>query len=91
MNERTGKSLMLASYGLSLTDHYWLQPIDKELRWKDLNFYTNDFSNELGELLTETGEMDINRHISKFSPASSVNGEMKKKWVVKNGTRYVRI
>lgn len=89
MNERTSKSLMLASYGLSLTDHYWLQPIDKELRWKDLNFYTNDFSNELGELLTETGEMDINRHISKFSPASSVNGEMKKKWVVKNGTRYL--
>lgn len=27
--------------------------------------------------------------ISKFSPSSSVNGEMKKKWMIKDDTRYL--
>ena len=28
-------------------------------------------------------------HISRFSPASSVNGEMKKKWIIRDHTRYL--
>ena len=46
----TSQALLLRSYGLSLTDHYWVQPIDRELYWKDLNFFENDFSEELGNL-----------------------------------------
>lgn len=30
LNENSNLSLMLNSYGLSLTDHYWLQPLGKE-------------------------------------------------------------
>lgn len=89
LGEETGQSLMLAAYGLSLTDHYWMQPISRELYWKDINFFENDFSDELGNLLTDTGKIDIDGHISCFSPASSVNGEMKKKWVIRNQTRYL--
>lgn len=37
LNKETPQSLMLAAYGLSLTDHYWMQPIFKELYWKDIN------------------------------------------------------
>ena len=37
----TSQALLLRSYGLSLTDHYWVQPIDRELYWKDLNFFEN--------------------------------------------------
>jgi len=89
LKEASGLSLMLCAYGLSLTDHYWMQPIGQELYWKDLNFYENDFSDELGDLLTETGRIDIDSNISKFSPSSSVNGEMKKKWVIIGDTRYL--
>ena len=78
LNEETSQSLMLAAYGLSLTDHYWMQPVSRELYWKDINFFENDFSDELGDLLTDTGRIDVEGHISRFSPASSVNGEMKK-------------
>ena len=78
LGEETNLSLMLSAYGLSLTDHYWMQPIGEELYWKDINFYENDFSDELGDLLTDTGRIDMESNISKFSPASSVNGEMKK-------------
>lgn len=89
LDEKTNLTLMLSAYGLSLTDHYWMQPVGKELYWKDLNFYENDFSDDLGELLTDSGRIDLESNISKFSPASSVNGEMKKKWVLRDGNRYM--
>jgi len=89
LQEESNLSLMLSAYGLSLTDHYWMQPIGKELYWKDLNFYENDFSDELGSLLTDSNKVDLDTNISKFSPSSSVNGEMKKKWIIKDGTRYL--
>lgn len=89
LQEETNLSLMLSAYGLSLTDHYWMQPIGKELYWRDLNFYENDFSDELGSLLTDSQKVDVDRNISKFSPSSSVNGEMKKKWIIKDGIRYL--
>lgn len=89
LHEETNLSLMLSGYGLSLTDHYWMQPIGKELYWKDLNFYDNDFSDELGSLLTDSEKIDLDSHISRFSPSSSVNGEMKKKWVIRDKVRYL--
>lgn len=78
LEEETNTSLMLSAYGLSLTDHFWMQPIGMELYWKDLNFDENTFSDELGILLTDSERLDFDKNISKFSPASSVNGEMKK-------------
>lgn len=89
LNKKTPQSLMLSAYGLSLTDYYWMQPIFKELYWRDINFFVNDFSDELGHLLTDTGRIDMEGHISLFSPASSVNGEMKKKWIIRDGKRYL--
>ena len=47
LREETSQSLMLAAYGLSLADHYWMQPVSKELYWRDINFFENDFSDEL--------------------------------------------
>lgn len=89
LGEETNLSLMLSGYGLSLTDHYWMQPIGKELYWKDLNFYDNDFSDELGSLLTDSEKIDLDSNISRFSPSSSVNGEMKKKWIIRDNIRYL--
>lgn len=89
IHEPSSLTLMLSGYGLSLNDHYWMQPLGKELYWKNLNFFTNPFSDELGLLLTDSDKLDINAHISKFSPSSSVTGEMKKKWVIQNGIRYL--
>ena len=37
------------SLGLSLSDQYWLKPVGSELTWQEVNFFTNDFSKELGE------------------------------------------
>lgn len=90
LSEATSQSLMLSSYGLSLTDHYWIQPVGQELYWKDLNFYENDFEDELGDILTDSErERSVLDGISKLSPSVSVNGDMKKKWIIRGGRRYL--
>ena len=90
LSEETSQSLMLSSYGLSLTDHYWIQPVGQELYWKDLNFYENDFTDKLGDILTDSErDQSVSDGISKLSPSVSVNGDMKKKWIIRNGRRYL--
>lgn len=90
LSEATSQSLMLSSYGLSLTDHYWIQPVGQELYWKDLNFYENDFTDELGDILTDSErDRSVPDGISKMSPSVSVNGDMKKKWIIRDGGRYL--
>ena len=90
LSEETSQSLMLSSYGLSLTDHYWIQPVGQELYWKDLNFYENDFTDELGDILTDSErDRSVPDGISKLSPSVSVNGDMKKKWIIRDGGRYL--
>ena len=37
------------SLGLSLSDQYWLKPEGSELNWEAVNFFSNEFSKELGE------------------------------------------
>lgn len=90
LSEETSQSLMLSSYGLSLTDHYWIQPVGQELYWKDLNFYENNFEDELGDILTDSErDRSDSDGISKLSPSVSVNGDMKKKWIIRKGGRYL--
>ena len=90
LSEATSQSLMLSSYGLSLTDHYWIQPVGQELYWKDLNFYENNFEDELGDILTDSErDRSVPDGISKLSPSVSVNGDMKKKWIIRDGGRYL--
>ena len=33
--------LLTKSYGLSLSDQYWIRPEDVRLRWEDVNFFDN--------------------------------------------------
>ncbi len=90
LSEETSQSLMLSSYGLSLTDHYWIQPVGQELYWKNLNFYENDFTDKLGDILTDSErDRSASDGISKLSPSVSVNGDMKKKWIIREGGRYL--
>ena len=73
--------------GLSLSDRYWVRPCGSGLTWGEVNFFDNDFSQDLGYLTLEgdspTGPIDLR------SPSSSVIGDLKKKWVIENGKRYL--
>lgn len=75
------------SLGLSLSDQYWLKPVGSELTWQNINFFTNDFSKELGEAFFQ--KESSRPAINPFTPDASSNGWLKKKWVKINGVTYL--
>ena len=43
MGISTPQEYLVKNLGLSLTDHYWIKPLDMEFGWADINLFTNDF------------------------------------------------
>ena len=82
--------LLIKNLGLSLTDHYWIKPVDSDYTWEDINLFTNDFSDYIGNFLFSNNADDLYNIADKtvFIPSSSLQGELRKKWVIDdNGTR----
>ena len=72
------------SLGLSLSDQYWIRS-SEDIKWKDVNFFQNDFSEDIGDLLI-TGDWNGG---SLISPDNSSNGAVKKRWKIIGGERYL--
>ena len=76
--------------GLSLTDHYWIKPLDADFGWQEINLFTNDFRDAVGDMQL-SGTMDEAPELptNAFSPSSSVQGELRKKWIISDGKRFL--
>lgn len=84
----TTTELLKKSYGLSLSDHYWVCPENENLKWRDVNYYENDFSRDVGRILFDGGSGDSG--INFFSPDNSSDGNLMKKWAIEaDGTRVL--
>ena len=85
----TPQQLLDKSFGLSLSDQYWISPQNTDLRWEDVNFFHNSFSDDMGDLLFE--KMDWEgldpKAISLISPDNTSDGVLKKRWKIINGKR----
>ena len=79
-------SLMIKSHALSLDDQYWIKKEDEDISYDDISFFSNDFNNDIGDILTgvkDTGPVDY------YSPDSTSNGNLKKRWKNINGVKYL--
>ncbi|MCR5348582.1 MAG: excisionase [Bacilli bacterium] len=86
LNLPTTTALLRKGYGLSLSDCYWAKPINSDLAWKDVNFFDNEFSEDLGELLfagAKKGTLNLS------SPDATSVGNLKKRWKITNGERVL--
>jgi hypothetical protein len=79
--------LMQKSYGLSLSDGYWICPENVGLKWSEINFFENNFSKDVGEILFGTHRDSEN--ISLYSPDNTADGTLRKRWVMADGKRYL--
>ena len=86
----TPQAYLVRNLGLSLTDHYWIKPVDTELSWSDVSLFSNDFRDPVGELCftQAVGDLPI-AHVSSYSPGSSLQGDLKKAWIISNGKRML--
>lgn len=83
-NIDTPVEFLYKNLGLSLQDHYWIKPIQSDLSWKNVNLFQNKFED------ITNGVNDYPRNNNFYTPASSLTGELKKKWIIgKDNCRYL--
>lgn len=69
------------NYGANLADHYWICSEGLPIKWKDINFYDNDFD--------ATDENSLWTSFGKYSPDNDTNGNLRKYWIIQNVVRYL--
>lgn len=86
LNGTSPMSLLEGAHGLSLTDQFWMRREDDERSWDEVNFFTNGFGPELGYLTLGSFSPSYREVSSETpSPNSSLGGNLKKAWEMKNG------
>ncbi len=48
---QTSQELLTKCMGLSLSDQYWVRPQNSDLQWENVNFFDNEFSEDVGNIL----------------------------------------
>lgn len=81
------QQLLMHCYGLSLSDQYWVKPDGTDLSWEKINFFDNPFSEDIGDILFELKPK--NEGLDFNSPDSTSDGNLKKRWKIINGKRYL--
>ncbi|MBQ3546618.1 MAG: HipA domain-containing protein [Lachnospiraceae bacterium] len=81
------KMLLIKCYGLSLSDQYWICPYGVDITWDKINFFDNPFSDDIGDVLFGTNKK--NNAFDFSSPDNTSDGNLKKRWKVIDGKRYL--
>ncbi|MCR5541397.1 MAG: excisionase [Ruminococcus sp.] len=77
--------LLTKCLGLSLSDHYWVRPADSDMTWESVNFFDNEFSDDIGDVLFGTAGKSIGFNYS--SPDNTSDGNLQKRWKIIDGNR----
>lgn len=78
----TPSEYLIKNLGLSLTDYYWIKPMDSDLTWETVSPFTNMFRNDIF-LPAQTLYDDS----ALYSPNSALQGNLEKAWTIINGER----
>ena len=76
--------LLDRTYGLSLSDQYWVRREDDPVEWKDINFFDNPFDEALGEILLTS--YSSSHDISLNAPDVSTGGDLPNRWTIDRAT-----
>jgi hypothetical protein len=83
----TPQELLKRSLGLSLSDHYWIKPINENMKWEDVNFFENDFSDDVGRYFVEGYRADKGVVLDFRNPDASSVGWLAKRWMKRDEKR----
>ena len=79
--------LIVKSFGLNLTDHFWIHEKEKNIKWEDINYFENKF-----DVVKVSGNADfsIDKNVKTPSPNFCVDGSIIKRWIInENGERVL--
>lgn len=80
---------IIKSYGLSLSDQYWIKPEFGKETWDDINFFHNEFKyqpfiNNNLERKYDYSDVDV-----LYTPTITTGGEVDKAWAIDNEKRVL--
>ena len=87
--------LIDSGLAVSLSDQYWLRPLEAQVSWADVNFFTNDFPDDLGEAFvprcpsSRERLQPIDREVAASSPDAALGGNLPKRWELRDGERLL--
>lgn len=90
LNVHAPSELLDKAFGLSLSDQYWLKPIDLDIFYDKINFFENDFEYApfMDASLSKNSDR-IQNESSLYSPNNTTDGMLKKAWIIEDGIRYL--
>ncbi len=84
--------LLNKAYGLSLSDQYWIKDEKKKLKWKDINFFMNDFEyKDYLDVSLNSNSRESSARISLHSPNNTTDGMVKKGWIIDKDNNRVLV
>ena len=84
------EELIDKSFGLSLSDQYWIKPYDSNIKYDDINFFDHDFdASDFLEATFTNRTFTVTNESSLKTPNNTTDGILKKTWIIENGTRYL--
>lgn len=90
LNIYTPAELLDKSFGLSLSDQYWIKPYDSNIKYDDINFFDHDFDySEFLEASLSLNCKNIKSEKSLKTPNNTTAGMLKKAWIIENDVRYL--
>ena len=81
------EAYLVKNLGLSLTDFYWIRPLESGLTWKMVSFYQNEFRGNL-EIAGKRASVS-NGSTLTYTPDSTLQGALEKSWILLDHERYL--
>ena len=75
------------AYCLSLSDQYWVKRTCEDISWESINFFDNDFSEDIGKILFNGDKATLKLNLN--TPDMTSNGNYEKRWKIIDGKRYL--
>ena len=90
LNVNAPSELLDKAFGLSLSDQYFLKPVDIDIEYDNINFFDNDFNYaEFMEASFFKNGKEIKYASSLKTPNNTTDGMLRKAWIIENDTRYL--
>ncbi len=80
---------LLDNLALSLSDCYWVKPVNVDLAWEYVNLYDNYFEPlKIGGIPVKH-VAPLKKEPVRYTPNASTGGELPKWWIIDNDTRFL--
>jgi hypothetical protein len=88
LNVSSVDELLNKAYGLSLSDQYFIKNEEDDIKWEDINFFTNDFKYK-AYLTASLSNSLCKERPDLYSPNNTTDGMLQKAWIIEDKNRVL--